>query len=309
MLWVLLVIGIPILALLALWLIGERGRLILPSTRAAMKDMDPRQSFVDSIHAYIYGRWSNQYVRFLVKFSLPRMRAETKKKWADTYHAKILTPELAQSIITLDHDINCDLEQIIPYPAARDLILDGPPQVAAYECPCRSTRKNPCQPTQVCLIVGNTDFSLEHNPHSTRLLTQAEALELLEAEHERGHVHSAYFKDVLGHRFYQICNCCTCCCVGVEANMRYDVPMLLSSGYVAQVEESKCVGCGLCEKACPFKAITVHDDVAVIDWEKCMGCTVCVVKCKKESLRMVRDDRKGIPLDVRKIGFPPVTGG
>jgi hypothetical protein len=39
----------------------------------------------------------------------------------------------------------------------------------------------------------------------------AEALDLLRAEHERGHLHSAWFKDVMLNRFYAICNCCKCC--------------------------------------------------------------------------------------------------
>ena len=39
----------------------------------------------------------------------------------------------------------------------------------------------------------------------------------------------------------------------------------------------------------------------VIDWQKCMGCGVCVSKCPNQALSLVRDERKGIPLDVRML--------
>jgi tetratricopeptide (TPR) repeat protein len=48
-------------------------------------------------------------------------------------------------------------------------------------------------------------------------LSPAEAVEILEAEHRRGHVHAAYFKDACLDRFYVICNCCKCCCGGIDA--------------------------------------------------------------------------------------------
>lgn len=152
---------------------------------------------------------------------------------------------------------------------ARQLLLSGPPDVAAYECGCRHARENPCQPTQVCMVVGQpfVDFVLEHNPHSSRRLTQAEALELLQAEHNRGHLHSAWFKDACLNRFYAICNCCKCCCGGIEAMVKYGNPMLASSGYVAQVDMESCNCCGICVEACPFGALSLGDEVR-LNWEK-----------------------------------------
>jgi electron transfer flavoprotein alpha subunit len=49
----------------------------------------------------------------------------------------------------------------------------------------------------------------------------------------------------------------------------------------------KCVACKLCEKACPYDAIHVQEDVfegkrkAVIDFDKCTICGACVEACRK----------------------------
>ena len=288
----------------ALWLVGERGRLMLPSTRALLREMGqrrlPRSHFW---HAYVYGRWTKQYLGWAIKVAFPRIHPVTGQRlWADQYHGKIVPTELAKALVTVGQPVpRQDLEHIIPYATAREIVLSGPPDVAAYECACRAARPNPCQPTQVCMIVGQpfVDFVLEHNPGTSRRLTQDEAIALLEAERARGHIHAAYFRDVMLNRFYAICNCCACCCGGLEA-MRRGVPMVAASGYVAQVAGDRCLGCGTCADACPFDAIAV-DEVAVVDWEGCMGCGVCEAQCPEDAIALVADARKGAPLDVRAL--------
>ncbi|MEJ2697769.1 MAG: 4Fe-4S binding protein [Candidatus Sulfobium sp.] len=255
-------------------------------------------------HGYIYGRWTNQYIRVLLLNIIPRLKPAGKKWLSDRYHGKVLTEEQAKSIITLNRNIPLqDLEHIIPYPMARDIVLNGPPDVVAYECGCRHTRSNSCQPTQVCMVIGKpfVDFILEHNPKSSRRLSQSEALELLEAEHKRGHVHSAWFKDAMLDRFYVICNCCKCCCGGIEAMTKYGIPMLASSGYIAKEDKDLCSACGTCVNACPFDAVSLGEEGAALDWRKCMGCGACIEPCPNGARSLVRDERKGEPLDLRLL--------
>jgi ferredoxin len=147
------------------------------------------------------------------------------------------------------------------------------------------------------MVVGKpfTEFILEHHPDSSRRLSRQEALNLLEDVHQKGCVHAAYFKDICFERFYVICNCCKCCCMGLKAMNLYGVPTVASSGYVARINETACVHCGSCSQACPFNAISPN---YTIDNGKCMGCGVCVTKCKKGAISLELDASKGIPLDI-----------
>ena len=308
---ILIIIAIVLVVGLAFWLYGERWMPLRPSTWKFMQVAGLQRLLnLSALHGYVYGRWIKEYINVLINHVIPRLGPKGKKWLAGHYHGKVLTPELAKAIITLEHDIPLqDLEQIIPYPFARDLVMKGPPEVAVFQCGCRQIRKNPCQPIQVCMAIGQpfVDFIIEHHPNSSRRLTQTEALDLLESEHKRGHLHSAWFKDACLDRFYAVCNCCKCCCGGIETMVKYGAPTMISSGYVAKVDEALCTACGTCEDICPFGAIHMNDK-AIVKWETCMGCGVCEGQCPGEAISLVRDERKGIPMDVRLLVQKPAVG-
>lgn len=295
-------IGVLVAALLGLWIAGERGRLLRPSTRAWINEGGWRYVVGgDFFHAYVYGRWSDLYIGQSISRVFPTIKPDPHNlRWATRYHGKVIPTDLAKRLISVERDLRArDLEQIIPYPAARELVLQGPPDIAVYRCPCRMAREHPCEPLDVCMIVGQpfVDFVVEHHPDTARRITQQEAIALLEAEHKRGHIHAAYFKDVMLNRFYAICNCCACCCGGLEA-MRRGVPMVTPSGFVAQIDPTECSACGVCEDACPFGAIHVNGG-AMVDRATCMGCGVCLGQCPNGGIALVPDVWRGIkPLDV-----------
>ena len=297
------ILGVVTTVLAAFLLYAERGRLLRRSTLELLKQGGVRRLRDGTFwHSYIYARWPREYIGTALRYTAPRFSPQTKQAAANAYHGKVLPTELAKRLVSVQRNIPIhDVERILPYPVARNLVLKGPPEIVAFECPCRGTRANPCQPTQVCMIVGQpfVDFVLEHHPARSRRLTTAEAVELLEAEHQRGHVHAAYFKDAMLDRFYAICNCCKCCCGGIECMTKHGIPMMACSGYVAQVNTDACAACGTCEQACAFDAIHVSGQtMSVVDWEACMGCGVCEGQCPNHAITLVRDERKGIPLDI-----------
>lgn len=299
-------VATALLTALIVWLIGERGRLMLPSTWAGMRAGGLRNFLnLKALHLYVYGRWPGQYLSMLINYLYPRLGKQGMKWIRDRYHGKVLTHDHASKIITLDIDIpRTDLEQIVPYPMARDLVLNGPPDVVAFECPCRHLRANPCQPTQVCMAIGKpfTDFMLEHHPGNARRLTQGEALELLRGEHERGHVHAAWFKDACLDRFYSICNCCKCCCGVLRSINEFGIPAshVINAFHYAVIDAEACTGCGICaDERCQVGAIEEGEDAYRVVEERCIGCGLCIKTCPAEAIRLVRKEQDRITLPPR----------
>jgi len=299
---------------------GIKSFFIKPSTEAFYKEADrvPGYSWFDRVHGYVYGRWIFLYIGIgtgqhpLAKKLAPliallpkgkKKEAERENRGtADEYHGKTIPLGTATQLVMVNEPVNIpDLEHVIPYKQARALILRNPDHIVALNCPCRSARENPCLPMDVCLVVGEpfASFVSEHHPDKTRWITQAEAVDILKAEDERGHVHHAFFKEAMLGRFYAICNCCSCCCGAMHAHQN-GTPMLASSGYVAQVDEDLCISCGTCETYCQFGALTL-DGISVVDEAVCMGCGVCVSKCPEGALSLRRDESKGIPLELDKL--------
>jgi Pyruvate/2-oxoacid:ferredoxin oxidoreductase delta subunit len=304
---------------------GFRDWLVKPSTRAFVHEArrTPGYSLFDLLHGYIYARWPYLYIGIgtgehplakrlapfgkwlnkLITRRKPGEAAGSRIGFADTYHGKAVSLETAKRLVTINEEIKVhDLEKVLPYQRARSIIMQDPDHIVVLDCPCRSARPNPCLPLDVCLIVGEpfASFVHEHHPGRSRRITSDEAIAILKAEDERGHVHHAFFKDAMLDRFYAICNCCECCCGAMQAH-RAGTPMLASSGYVSQVDEDLCVGCGDCVPYCQFHALEVVDGYNQLDYEKCMGCGVCTSKCDQGALSLVEDEANGLPLEICSV--------
>ena len=123
-----------------------------------------------------------------------------------------------------------------------------------------------------------------------RRITQEEALDIIEKQHELGNVQSAFFKDAANDRFYGICNCCTCCCVALLANNYAGAPLFEKSGYVRETDMDKCTGCGTCAQYCHFLSPEIIDGKLTVDKSKCKGCGVCAAKCPNGAISLTLDD-------------------
>ncbi|MBO7611580.1 MAG: electron transfer flavoprotein subunit alpha [Elusimicrobia bacterium] len=58
------------------------------------------------------------------------------------------------------------------------------------------------------------------------------------------------------------------------------------------IDLSKCVGCGACESACPFGAISLKDGKAAVNAETCRFCGSCVQACPVSAITMQKEEVK-----------------
>jgi ferredoxin len=228
------------------------------------------------------------------------------------YHGKVVRLPDALKLVTQKENLHLvPSEKVMPFKVARDVILENPDSIVVGTCPCRVISEHPClpPPMEVCFFIGdpNASFMAVQNPKYHKI-SPKEAVKILEDCHKRGFVHTAYFEKAASNRFNAICNCCSCCCLGIKmfellGFTKDNSTFLVPSGYVAEVSDD-CNGCGVCaENTCHFKAISMDEESqkAVINLEKCMGCGVCEDVCPIGAISLRREPSTGDPLDIEAM--------
>lgn len=56
--------------------------------------------------------------------------------------------------------------------------------------------------------------------------------------------------------------------------------------YIAEIDQEKCNGCGICVEECPAGAIKIENDKAFINEALCKGCGACGALCPKEAINL-----------------------
>ena len=158
--------------------------------------------------------------------------------------------------------------------------------------------EKPCDvPLETCASFGEGAEYLVRN-NLARKVSQSEMLEHLARSKEMGLVLNA---DNVKKHIGAICSCCPCCCNILTGILKCGYPgILVTSNFIAHVDESTCIGCALCARACPIHAISMAPNGSSqakkkpqIDTSLCVGCGVCSLKCTKtESLKLVKRQKR-----------------
>ena len=172
-------------------------------------------------------------------------------------------------------------------------IVEGARTVSVSLCACRHHADHlgrACErPQRACLSFDVSAETLVRSGHAERI-DAAEGLRILAECQAAGLAQTA---DNVQRGVGYICNCCGCCCGMMRAIRRFDLPhAIVSSNWIAEVDDVRCNGCGLCVKACPTGALCAGEAPAPggrrppvrRDADLCLGCGVCTGACKRSGI-------------------------
>lgn len=185
--------------------------------------------------------------------------------------------------------------RILTYEKVYELI-DEAKVVGLSTCACRNAFEHCDAPLEACMLFDDTCTYLVERGFG-RYITKDEMKRKLREFDEAGLVHNVNNSQ---DKLQFICNCCRCCCGFLRSVAQLNMTgFLASSGFLPELDEDLCTGCGICEDRCPVMAIEVADDVALITEERCIGCGLCVTGCDTDALSLVR--REEVPETPRSM--------
>ncbi len=164
-------------------------------------------------------------------------------------------------------------------------------------CSCRHEKQHTgtrgCDvPLDTCLSFGPaSDFLVRRG--FARRADRGEVLEILAASREMGLVFNA---DNVQKNATFICQCCGCCCHALTGVSKHGYAgTIVTSNFIARIDQDTCTGCGKCYQACPIDAIAMEKMVEPrgkkrkaprVDESICLGCGVCALRCPEGALHL-----------------------
>ena len=208
-------------------------------------------------------------------------------------------------IIPIEKEITVPQETVLPLHEASK-IIDKQDIISLSECPCKLQKSllgETCKTASDrfrCFHFGNIGrYFIEHGLGKS--VSKDEAKRILREAEEEGLVHKTFHDDFsLDQNECAICNCCKCCCILFQTYYRGILSFHTMTSYIAKVDESKCVGCGICVDKCPIEAVSLIDGKAHDDKNKCIGCGVCVHHCPENARTLEQTE-------LREIYLPPLV--
>lgn len=214
------------------------------------------------------------------------------------YHANMGAEQVMSPARVYLHDESVlpdEYTRILDYESATH-IVETSSKFAVGLCSCRHEKlhagvKKCDLPLETCASFGwAADYLIRH--HMAREVTKADMKDNLTLSRDKGLVICG---DNVRHNVTFICQCCSCCCNLLRGVNRYGYPnTIVTSSFIASVDEAACTGCAKCDKACPVGAIEMSEKttsakphkLAVVKENLCLGCGVCTMQCTKKAIRM-----------------------
>lgn len=172
-------------------------------------------------------------------------------------------------------------------------IIGSSGTISLADCACRKSAGHCSAPMEVCVMFGLTAEYLVGRGLA-RKVGAKEALLAMESCADAGLI--ATSTNVMPP-INVICNCCRCCCASLRGQIAQngDATGMRSNFCSVLARESDCTLCKMCVKACPVEAITVVEERITVDETKCLGCGVCAHKCNRDALALTRKSKARPP--------------
>lgn len=236
------------------------------------------------------------------------------KKWAELFHAYLngddrfwaencKNKDQVPFIRTLPHEETLDMSdyiEIFDYEKATALI-ESCEKFCIGICSCRHEKLHAgviqCDtPLDTCSSLGVVaDFMIRNK--LAKEVSKSEMLENVQRSKELGLVLLA---DNVKNRIGFMCHCHKCCCNPLLGVRKFGYPnAVVTSNFIAGIQDHKCIGCGKCAQACPIEAIRMipidrpHPKFKKkmnnpqIDEGICIGCGVCALQCKTKGAQLM----------------------
>lgn len=243
------------------------------------------------------------------EFTMMRTKGQLNvKQWADLFHEYM--HEGAPYRSNFAAGTQTSIARAVPHPEALGdhveildyekvgYLVDEAKKYSVGLCSCRHKKEHStggrCDvPMETCTTLGHGAEYIIRNGLG-REIDKAEMIDILQRSRDLGLVFSA---DNVQKRLMFICHCCGCCCGIMDGINVHGLPnALVTSSFIAQVDNETCNGCGKCVAACPINAIELQDagvkangkpqKLALVDHSVCLGCGVCSLKCPSDALKL-----------------------
>lgn len=195
-------------------------------------------------------------------------------------------------VVPVNKEVETNLDVVLPYEAVKG-IIDRNDIISVSYCYCRNWKDNLQDPYKLenpklnCFQFGwYAQFLIDHN--FSKPISKEEATNILKEAEDDGLVHKDIHLKNPGQEEQALCNCCNCCCQFFQLYKRGIFPFHTLTYYIANVDENKCIGCGICVQKCLIEAIELTNALSITNLDRCIGCGLCAHHCPEQVRNLER---------------------